>query len=174
MKKLRNILLFTLLMVFASPVVWAEIKIGFVEMTSLMESAPQAKQATEQIEAEFEPRNKELVGIQKRIKGLEEKLARDGAVMSEEERAKQDRDIRSQKRELQRMQEEFREDLNIRRNEEISKLQRNLLSAIETLAKEEKYDLILYESGAMFRSERIDITKKVLERLKQGVSSSAE
>ena len=72
------------------------------------------------------------------------------------------------------MQEEFREDLNIRRNEEIGKLQRNLLSAIEALAKEEEYDLILYESGAMFRSERIDITKKVLERLKQGISSSAE
>ncbi|MEE8342282.1 MAG: OmpH family outer membrane protein [Gammaproteobacteria bacterium] len=174
MKKLRNILLFTLLMAFASSAAWAEIKIGFVEMTALMESAPQAKRATEQIEAEFEPRHKELGDVEKRIKKLEEKLVRDGAVMSEEERTKQDRDIRSQKRELQRMREEFQEDLNIRRNEEIGKLQRNLLSAIEALAKEEEYDLILYESGAMFRSERIDITKKVLERLKQGISSSAE
>lgn len=174
MKKLRNIFLFTLLMAFASPAVWAEIKIGFVEMTLLMEKAPQAKRATEKIETEFEPRHKELGVVEKRIKGLEEKLARDGAVMSEEERAKQEREIRNNRRELQRMSEEFQEDFTIRRNEELGKLQRTLFETIQVFGKEEKYDVILYESGTVFFSKSIDITDKVLERLKQGVSSEAE
>ena len=174
MKKLIELTLFAVLTVGMTPAVLAEIKVGFVDTVKLMETAPQAKAAFAKIETEFEPRNKELVNMQKGIKGLEEKLTRDGAVMSEEERAKQDRDIRSQKRELQRLQEEFREDLNIRRNEEITKLQQILFTAIEALGKEDNYDVILVESGVVFRSERIDITEKVLERLKQGASTKAK
>lgn len=172
--KFRIFLFLTLATLLASPAARAEIKVGFVDTIRLMENAPQAKTAFTQIESEFEPRNKELVEMQKKIKALEEKFTRDGAVMSEDERARQDREIRNQKRELQRLQEEFREDLNIRRNEEIAKLQRTLFTAIEALGKEENYDVILVESGVVFRSERIDITDKVLERLKQGVASDAK
>jgi outer membrane protein len=118
------------------------------------------------MEAEFAPREKELVALQRDIKQAEDKLSRDAAVMSDADRSKTERDLVSRKRELKRAQDEFREDLNIRRNEELSKLQRRLYDAIVDLAKAENYDLIVSE-GVVFASTRIDITDAVLTRLKQ-------
>ena len=104
----------------------AELKIGFVDTVKLIESAPQAKSAQSEIEAEFSPREKELVAMQREIGALEEKLGRDGAVMSDAERTKQERKITSKRREMKRSQDEFRDDLNIRKNEVLAKLQKDM------------------------------------------------
>jgi len=90
-------------------------------------------------------------------------MARDSATMSESERNKVERETLTQKRELKRTQDEFKEDLNIRRNEEMSKLQRELFDAVVAVAKEQKYDLIV--ESAVYASDRIDITDAVLKRL---------
>ncbi|HEB99881.1 MAG TPA: OmpH family outer membrane protein, partial [Thiotrichales bacterium] len=118
-------------------------------------------------------REKELVALQREIKAKEDKLARDGAVMSEEARSKLERELISKRRELKRGQDEFREDLTIRRNEELSKLQRYLYDAIVALAKEENYDLIVSE-GVVYASDRINITDAVLERLKRDYKAGAD
>jgi outer membrane protein len=107
-----------------------------------------------------------LVAAQKTVRQLEEKLTRDGAIMSESERRKLERDILAQKRELKRTQEEFREDLNIRRNEAFDKLRRRVFEVINDIAKAEKYDLIVSD-GVVYANGNIDITGKVVEKLKQ-------
>ncbi len=144
---------------------WAEeIKIGFVNVARVLEKAPQAAKAKKKLEQEFSPRDKKLVAQQKELKKLEEKLARDAAVMSESERRKIEREILSKRRELQRAQEEFREDFNIRRNEELAKLQKQVFEAIKALAKEEKYDLLLTD-GVVYASDKVDVTEKVQKKL---------
>ena len=145
----------------------AEARIGFVDTVKLMEEAPQAKSAQSKIEAEFAPREKELVALQRGIKKLEEELSRDGAVMSESKRSKLERNIISKRRDLKRSQEEFRDDLNIRRNEVLAKLQKDMYKAVVELAKEKKFDLILSQ-GVVYTSEKIDITDSVLKKLKDG------
>ena len=97
---------------------------------------------------------------------MEEKLARDGAVMSDDARRKLERDILGQKRENKRARDEFTEDFNIRRNEELAKMQREIALSIVSLAKEKGYDLIL-ENGVIYASDRVDITEEVIARLKQ-------
>jgi outer membrane protein len=142
----------------------AENKIGFVDTVKLMEAAPQAKSAQSKIEKEFAPREKKLVALQRQIKTQEDKLTRDGAVMSESERSKLERDILSKRRDLKRTQEEFRDDLNIRRNEVLAKLQKDMYEAVVTLAKEQKFDLIMSQ-GVVYSSDKIDITDSVLKKL---------
>ena len=142
----------------------AEMKVGFVDTAKLMESAPQVKQAQTNIEAEFEPREKELVELQRKIRAQEDRLARDTAVMSESETSKLERDILSMRRDLKRSQEEFRDDLNIRRNEVLAKLQREIFDAIVAFAKDKKYDLILSQ-GVVYSSDRVDITDDILKQL---------
>jgi outer membrane protein len=93
--------------------------------------------------------------------------------MSEEERRKLERDILSQKREIKRARDEFTEDFNIRRNEELGKMQREIALSIVTLAKEKGYDLIL-ENGVIYASDRVDITKLVIERLKRDYSKQKQ
>jgi outer membrane protein len=145
----------------------AEMKVGFVDTAKLMESAPQVKEAQSKIEAEFAPREKELVELQRKIRTQEDRLARDSAVMSESENTKLERDILAMRRDLKRSQEEFRDDLNIRRNEVLAKLQREIFDAIVAFAKVQNYDLIMGQ-GVVYSSERVDITEAVLKELTGG------
>jgi len=143
----------------------AEYKVGFVDVSRVLETAPQAEAARTRIEKEFAPKDRKLVKERKDLRKLEDKLIREGDVMSAEKRGKLQQDILVAKRELRRTQENFREDLNIRRNQELGKLQRRVIVAIQKLAKAEKYDLIV-SNGVLFASKAVDITEKVLGLLK--------
>ena len=144
----------------------ADYKVGFVDAGKVLEEAPQAEDARSRLEKEFAPRDRTLIKTQKEIRDLEDKLVRDGAVMSESERTRVERDLRARKRDLKRQQDEFRDDLNLRRNEELQKLQRQVFEAIQRLAKQDKYDLIVGD-GVIFASSRVDVTSKVIDYLKQ-------
>ncbi len=144
----------------------AELRIGFVNAAKLLEEAPQATAARDNLQQEFAPRDRELVAMQKELKALEERLGRDAAVMSENERRNLERDILNRKRDLKRSQDVFREDFNLRRNEELGKLQRLVIETIRTVSKEQKYDLMLTE-GVLYASEQVDVTDLVLKRLKE-------
>lgn len=157
-------LLFVCLLGFASIPVGAEVKIGFVNSVKILEEAPQAEAARSKLEMEFAPRDRELVAAQNDIRDIEEKLAKDLAVMSESQRSASEQDLISQQRDLQRARDEFREDFNLRRNEELGKLQQLILDAIVALAEEQNYDLVVSDN-AIYASDRVDMTDKVLERL---------
>lgn len=149
----------------------AGLKVGFVNAAKVLEQAPQADAARAALEKEFSPRDKSLLKSQKEIRNLEDRLSRDGAIMSEPERRKLERDIVSRKRDIKREQEEFREDLNIRRNESFDKLRRRVYEVIVDLSKKEKYDLVVSD-GVVYADKRINITDKVVERLKQEFNRS--
>jgi outer membrane protein len=142
----------------------AEAKIAVVNVPRLLEEAPQAKSAMQALQDEFAPRQKEIVQNQKDLKAKEDKLNRDGAVMAENERRNAEKDLRDGQRELARKQNEYVEDLNLRRNEEIGKLQRSLLQEVQAFARTSSYDLIVGE-GVLYVNESMDITAQVLSAL---------
>lgn len=144
----------------------ADTRIGIVNTAKLLKDAPQAEAARKKLESEFAPRDIKIVNLQKSIKVLEDKLSKDAAIMSEAARKKQEREIVSKKRDVKRVREEFTEDFNFRRNEEIGKLQKLVSETILSLAKEKQYDIILNES-VIYASQQVDVTKSVLERLRK-------
>ncbi len=143
-----------------------DLKIGYVNVVKVIEQAPQGDAALKKLESEFSPRDRELRGMRDEIKKIEEELEKNALVMKESDRADKERELRDLKRELKRATQEFREDLNIRRNEELSGLQKVVYKAIVDIAKSEKFDLIIHE-GAVFASDRIDITQKILDKLSE-------
>ena len=165
----RFFILLTMLLagvVGVSNVLAQDVKVGFVNVAKVLDESPQAAQARERIEKEFAPRDRALLAQQKELRALEDQLVRDGGVMTEDQRVKLEQDIRSRRREMRRTQEEFREELNLRRNQELSKLQRRVIEVIQELAKVESYDLVVTD-GVVYASERVDITAKVVGRLKE-------
>ena len=76
-----------------------------------------------------------------------------------------ERTLVSDQRDIKRLQDEYSEDLSIRRNEELRKLEKEIAKTITDIAKKEKYDLIVFQ-GVIYASEKVDITNKVLESLK--------
>lgn len=141
-------------------------RIGIVNTAKLLKEAPQADSARKKLESEFAPRDAKIVKLQKLIKALEDKLSKDAAVMSDAARKKQEREIVSKKRDVKRVREEFTEDFNFRRNEEIGRLQKLVSETILSLAKENNYDIILNES-VIYASDQVDITADVLKRLRK-------
>ena len=142
----------------------AETKIAVVNWQQLLEEAPQAKSAMAALQDEFQPRQKEIVQQQKDLKAKEDKLQRDGAVMAENERRNAEKDLREGQREMARKQNEWVEDLNLRRNEEIGKVQRSLQQEVQAFAKTSGFDLIIGD-GVLYRNESLDITAQVLTAL---------
>ncbi|HET9748669.1 MAG TPA: OmpH family outer membrane protein [Casimicrobiaceae bacterium] len=142
----------------------AEYKIGFVNTERLFREATPAKRAQAKIEKEFATRDAEIQKLAKQVRDLQAALDRDGATMADTDRRNKERDLANQTRDLQRMQREFREDINLRKNEEISALQDRANKVIQQIAESEKYDLIL-QDPVVYASQRIDITDKVIKAL---------
>ena len=142
----------------------AEFKFGVVDVTKLLEESPQADHLRKKLDSEFKRRSEDLLAQQKQLKKLGDKLARDGAVMSDSEQTRLEQDIRARRRQLKSASDEFREDLNLRRNEESQKLRRQLTEVIHQIGKDENLDLIL--DNAVYASSRVNLTEKVLKRLR--------
>lgn len=151
----------------------AELKVGAVNLAKVSNDAPQAEAATEKLEQEFGPRDQELDAMQKDLREMELKLERDGAVMSRDQRADLEKEIVNMRREVRRTRDEFREDLNIRRNEELGKLQRRIFQAIQVVAKDQGFDLVLTD-GVVYASDKVDITALVIEQLRKDAQAGAQ
>jgi outer membrane protein len=139
----------------------AEIKMGVVNFQKLLEDAPQTKTAMQALENEFAPRRRELLTMQNDLKARDEKLQKEGAVMAEADRAKAEKTLRDQQREFQRKAGEFQDDASTRRNEEIGKVQRYLVTEIQGYANAQGFDLVLGE-GVFFAKGPLDITANIL------------
>jgi outer membrane protein len=126
------------------------------------EAAP-AKRAQQALEREFSARNAELGRIEKQGRDLQTELEKENVTMPEGTRREKERQLADISRNFQRIQREIREDLNLRRNEELAKVQERATRVINQIAEQEKFDLILQE--AVFASGRIDITDKVIRAL---------
>jgi outer membrane protein len=139
----------------------AEVKMGVVNFQKLLEDAPQTKTAMQALENEFAPRRRELLTLQNDLKAKDEKLQKEGAVMAEADRAKAEKTLRDQQREFSRKAGEFQDDASTRRNEEIGKVQRYLVTEIQAYANAQGFDLVLGD-GVFFAKGPLDITANVL------------
>jgi outer membrane protein len=141
----------------------ADLKIGYVNAVKVIEEAPQGEAALKKLEAEFAPRDKQIVEMQNKLKQLEQDLEKNALVLKDAEHRSKEFEIISLKRDLRRATQEFREDYNLRRNEELAALQKIVQKTIVDIAKQENYDLIL--ESAVYASNKADITDKILKRL---------
>ena len=143
----------------------AELRIGVVNIAELLDEAPQAKSAMQHLQDEFAPRQREIVAQQQAMREKEETIQKDLAVMGETERRTAERELRDGQRELTRRQNEYLEDLNLRRNEELARLQKSLLEEVQAYARTAKFDLIV--SDVLYASDAVDITSQVLKGLEE-------
>lgn len=143
---------------------FADLKVGFVNIPAVLEKAPQAEKAKKRLEQEFSPRDKQLVAQQKEIQNMDDRMAKDAAIMGESARANMEKDILNKKRDAKRAQQEFSEDFNVRRNEELGKLQSRIVEVIRDIAKNQNFDLLLTD-GVIYASEQIDVTAQVQQKL---------
>lgn len=147
------------------PTLAADLKIGYVNASALLQASPQAESVQKKLRDEFTPRRQQLEMRAKRLEQLEQDLSKNSLMLSEDQRKAKEKEIIDGRRELKHAQDEFQDDLRIRQSEEVGKLREQLLAAVERFAKTNNYDLILYE-GVIYASDALNVTDKVLALLK--------
>ena len=140
-----------------------ELKIGYVNSERVLRESNAAKAAQSKLETEFSRREKDLADVASRLKAASDKLEKEAPTLAEAERSRRQRELVEQDRDFQRKRREFQEDLNQRKNEELSAVVERANRVIKQVFEGEKYDLILQE--AVFASSKIDITDKVIKAL---------
>ena len=150
----------------------ADLKIGFVNTARILKEAPQARKVEERLKAEFGPREAQLKEKRQEILAMEGEL-KSGSGLTSNARRKLEREIRLKVSQLKFLEQEFREDQNLRRNEEIRELQQVISNVLEMQGDTGEFDLILTE-GVSYVSDQIDITTQTIEMLKQLPESSEE
>jgi outer membrane protein len=148
---------------FAGASAATELKVGYVNTQRLFRDAPMAVKAQKKLDSEFSKRDQELQKQAKQIQGIQEGLEKNSLTMSESDRRTKERELNDLSRDFQRKQREFREDLNLRQNEEMAAVLERANKVIKQIAEAEKFDLILQD--AVFVSQRLDITEKVIKAL---------
>ncbi len=149
--------------IMAASAMAAEFKIGYVNAVKVIEEAPQGEAALKKLEAEFAPRDKQIVDMQNKLKQLEQDLEKNALVLKDADHRTKEFEAVTLKRDLRRATQEFREDYNLRRNEELAALQKIVQKTIAEIARQDNYDLIL--ESAVYAGPKVDITDKILKRL---------
>jgi len=148
------------------------IKIGFVNFGRLLEESPQAKAAQAALEGEFMPRQRDVAAQRKSLQEKVDKLQKEAAVMSEADRLRNEREIRDLELNVNRRFNELQEDLNLRRNEEVGRMQRALLQEVQAYARANGYQLVVSD-GVLFAAEGIDITPQLVTAIKSKAPAAA-
>ena len=141
----------------------ADFRVGVVDTERVLRESAPAMKAEKKIEKEFSGRDQEIKKMMKQAKELQALLEKDSGTLSDADHRNKERELSGLNVNLQRMQREFREDLNLRKNEELAIVLEQANKAIQAIAEAEKYDLILQE--AVYRNPRIDVTDKVIKYL---------
>jgi outer membrane protein len=163
---MKSLIKFTtsILLVSATSLACAnDFRIGVVDTERILRESVPAVQAEKKIEKEFELRDLEMKKISKQAKEIQSYFDKEGMTFMDAEHRSKERELANLNVTLQRMQREFREDLNLRKNEELALVLARANKAIKAIAESEKYDLVLQE--AVYRNPKIDITDKVLQYL---------
>jgi outer membrane protein len=148
----------------ASLSVYADLKVGFVQVDKILQEAPQTIESNKKLEKEFSSRTDKLKADVKSLKERESSFSKDALTMKDSERDTKEKSLSQLRVDVQRKERELREDINIRRNEELGGLQEQINKAVTSVAKAEGFDLVLY-NGVAYASEKIDITDKILKSL---------
>ena len=145
------------------------LRIGVVDFGRLTDQAPQARMATQALQEEFAPRQREIAALQASLQQKQETYERDGAIMGETERLNLERDIRAEQRDMQREQAEYIEDLEFRRNEELNRLQSSLVQEVQNYSEAAGYDLVV--ANPLYYGDAVEITDEVLRSLGADVAT---
>jgi len=138
-------------------------KIGFVSTERILRDSGPAKAAQAKIESEFKRRDDELQNMANNLRNQAQRFDKDAPVLSESERIKRQRELADLDSDLQRKRREFQEDFNRRRNEEFSSIVEKADAAIQKIAEQQGYDLIIQDAVTV--SPRVDITDQVMQAL---------
>ena len=155
-------LLLTLFVLGAGPATAQQLRVGYVDMKQVLDNAPQVLAGREKLDLEFRPRNETIEFQERQVQSMEDRLQLGD--ITEDARLRLDRELREMRRNVNRQKEDLRDELSFRRTEEVQKLEDQINLAVQEIARDNGYDLIL-SSHVVYADPSLDITQLILDQL---------
>lgn len=146
-------------------------RVGYVDMQRLIDNAPQTLAARERLKQEFDKRDAALKQEEARLAGLDQRVRQDAATLPPDQLTALRRQADALRRSVERTRQRLREEFNTRVDQELDRTWPIINEAVAEFAREQGYDLVV-PSPVVYVSGRIDITDRVLERLKRDFSQA--
>jgi len=162
MKRFVPILLM-LFMLVATPATAQQLRVGYVDMKQVLDNAPQVIAGREKLDLEFRPRNETIEFQERQVQDMDDRLQMGN--LTEDARTRLDRELREMRRNVNRQKEDLRDELSFRRTEEVQKLEDQINEAVQEIARNNGYDLIL-SSPVVYADPSLDITQLILDQLR--------
>jgi len=144
----------------------AQGKLGYVDMKRLLDSAPQVQAGRERLQREFASRDTALKADETRLAELKKAYDRDAPLLSKADADARKREIDALDRSIKRVRDELRTELKTRSDAELDKSWQEINNVVVEYAREQGLDLVV-PSPVVYADPRIDITDRVLERLRR-------
>jgi outer membrane protein len=143
----------------------ADGKVAVVDFQRLAQESPQGKEVLESLRNEFAPRERTLQAQGQALKAKQDKLTKDAATMTDDQRNRAEKELRDGARDFERARGELQDDETARRNEQFSRLQRTLIEEVRNYAKAQSYDMVVSGDAVVYATASYDITPAVLTAL---------
>lgn len=163
--KLNKLLLLSSL-VFFSLNAQADFKAAYINSAEILQKAPQAIKAVELMKKEFSSRENALRDLAKEVQSQEENLKKDSAIMSAEQKKRNEKEILEKKRKINFDAQSLKEDVDLRRKQEIEKVRKSITGVIKTYGEKHGYDFI-FTQGVAFAADKVNITSEIIKELKK-------
>ena len=149
-------------MVIAGQAYAQQLRVGYVDMKQVLDNAPQVLAGREKLDLEFRPRNETIEFQERQVEDMDNRLQMGD--LSEDARIRLDRELREMRRNVNRQKEDLRDELSFRRTEEVQKLEDQINQAVQKIARDKGFDLIL-SSPVIYADPSLDITQMILDQL---------
>ncbi len=165
----KFVILFLLL---ATPGIFAQLKVGYVDSDAIMKNLPDAEDAKRQLDALVAEWQNEISKMESDIKAKKEDLERRKLILTDQMKA----DLEAEIKQLEKDMEAYRVkkfgnggELFLKQDEVMKPVQNKVFTVIQQVAKDMNLDFVFDRSGAvliLFAKDEYDITPKVLDKLK--------
>ena len=141
------------------------LKLGYINIDHLVSSSPQFIQANQVVIKAFQPQEKQLLALSKRIQLSADTFNKNSKTLTQVERRTEIKKIANLERQLKQQAQTLKKQLKLKNEQELSKIQDLINRVIKQVAKDQNFDLILYQEVA-YASKKINITPIISQKLR--------
>ena len=142
-------------------------KIAVLDIQQVIVSTAEGKLAAAELQSQFAPEQANMEKLRKQIDDLEKRAQAGANTLSDEEKAKMQRQDEVWQKNLQRMQDQLSDEANAARAEVLDRIGRKVVELVDRYARENSIGVVIDSSGQaspiLYRAAGLDITPEVVK-----------
>jgi outer membrane protein len=163
---LKTAILLSSILGFSQCVYAADVKIGVVDVQTVMQKSADYQQLNTQLQNKFKPRQDKLMATKKSIQTEIQDFSKNQAVLKPEEQAKLKNKIIGEQQNYEAQVESFRNDIGQEKNKSMQQFMEKVQTAVNSVAKQGQYNFVLYRAAVPYMESSTDVTQQVLDAMK--------